>query len=110
MDWYDRLKQITVLSSIDESEPYVVDQTAIGWDSNINKFVVLAASGCSCWEGKYEEEQFTTLKELHESLIHNERQYNPSLKGVETLINDATTKWMNQTENTGERIILFDED
>ena len=90
MTWWDRVKKLEQLGFLDESEPYEVDQTGVFFDPKTNKYVLLTASGCSCWDGDFEEEQFDTLNELEESLMDGrQRQYNPALENVKTLMDEV---------------------
>jgi hypothetical protein len=87
-DVFDGLVQ---LAEIDESERYEIDTTDICYDPDTKEFVLLTASGCSCWDGEYEEQRFGTFKALEDSLLGNgdDRRYNPSLKGAEQLLQEA---------------------
>lgn len=94
MDYYDRQKSLTILASIDESEPYEVDEAIIGLDQD-GRFVLLTASGCSCWDGDYDEEVFDSLDALEKALIQGDEDgndkyhYNPSLNGARALVAEA---------------------
>lgn len=93
---YDRKRNDLVeLAILDESADYEVDITEIHYDPKSKEFVLLTASGCSCWDGYYSEERFKSLKSLSESLLKEERQYNPSFKGVEKLVKEAKAKYRN---------------
>ena len=91
MYYYDRTAQLTELASLDESEDYEVDYSFVGLDSD-GKFVLLTASGCSCWDGDYEETPFDSLDALEASLIEGDadgndiHRYNPSLSGAKEMI------------------------
>lgn len=89
MNWYDRVKEVKELSFIDEAEEYSVDRAGIYFDPKTKKYSLITATGCSCWDGDYSEEQFPTLKKLADSLLNSEREYNPSLKGAAQLIDQA---------------------
>lgn len=52
----------TFVSGVDESESYEVDITEI-WDDG-EKWHLLTATGCSCWAGEYDEEEYDSLDEL----------------------------------------------
>ena len=94
MDYDDRTAQLTELAFLDESESYEVDYTFIGLDA-AGKFVLLTASGCSCWDGDYDEATFDTLDALASSLIDGDEdgndkyRYNPSLVGAKQAVEDA---------------------
>lgn len=95
MDYYDRQKELKELVSIDEADVYEVDGVGIYLDEKSGKFVLLSASGCSCWDGEFDEAEFDSLDELASSLIDGDEdgsdryRYNPSLKGARQLIEKA---------------------
>lgn len=93
MDYHRRLEQLEVLSELDESMDYEVDYSAIGFDKENRQFVLVTASGCSCWDGDYEEEYFNSLYELEVALSNDNRSYNPSILGGQQLISEAREKW-----------------
>lgn len=88
-DYYDRKKELIYLGELDESEPYEVDYNFIGYDSKANKFVWLTASGCSCWDGDYDEECYDKLTDLFKALKPSEKDYRPTLKGAEAICGEA---------------------
>lgn len=91
---YDRKRNDLIeLASIDESTDYEVDCTEIHYDPKTLELVLLIASGCSCWDGDYDEERFKTLTELKMSLLKDDREYNPSFSGAEKLIKEAERKY-----------------
>jgi hypothetical protein len=94
MDYYDRTKELEEILSIDNSESYEVDYAGVYWDPKTSKIAYITASGCSCWDGDYAEEQFGSIEALRRSLLHDEKQYNPSLSTATQLI-DATIEWLN---------------
>jgi hypothetical protein len=81
-------KDWTLIAALDESQSYEVDVTEI-WKSPDNKFQLVTATGCSCWGGEYEAEPFDTLESLGESMIKDDRQYNPSFAGAKMLLSQA---------------------
>lgn len=84
------------VADVDESESYEVDQTQIVYVPSTDKFWLLTASGCSCWDGDWDAEEFDNLDVLFASLIDgraDERQYTPSFKGAQTLREQAS-KWV----------------
>lgn len=92
------------LAVLDESESYEVDITEIHYDPETKEFLLLTASGCSCWEGDYSEERFKSLKALGESMIKEDRQYNPSFVGAKQLLieaEEAFKKYKNASNNIG---------
>lgn len=89
-DWDDIDESLRLLANIDESMPYEVDQTRILLDKTTGEFVLQTASGCSCWDGDYDEERFPTLDALAENLMgKGQPRYNPSLVGAAQLIEEA---------------------
>jgi hypothetical protein len=82
-------KELILVAELDESQSYEVDITKIYFNTEINKWVLAIASGCSCWEGDYEVEEFDTLAELGQSMIQDDRQYNPSFRGANELLQQA---------------------
>lgn len=91
MYYDDRAAQLRELAFVDEADSYEVDQTGIYVDEN-GTFVLLTASGCSCWEGDYDEEQFESLDALENALINGDRTYNPSLNGARQLVAEARNR------------------
>ena len=87
-DFDDRRNELRELAFIDESADYEVDQTSICVDEE-GTFYLLTASGCSCWSGEYEEERFDSLEALENALVGGDRTYNPSLTGVQALLQEA---------------------
>lgn len=94
MDFYDRQKQLIIIARVDESEPYEIDEAVIGIDTN-GKFILLTASGCSCWDGDYDEAEYSSLDDIERDLIRGDEngndayRYNPSLAGARALIAEA---------------------
>lgn len=85
----DRRAELRELAFVDEADSYEVDEAGIYLDAN-GKFILLTASGCSCWDGDdYGEEIFDSLNDLEKSLINDDRMYNPSLSGAKQLIEEA---------------------
>jgi hypothetical protein len=80
-----------LLAEIDESEPYEVDVTEIYQDAE-GKFILATASGCSCWGGEYDSESFDSLEALGTSMIKDDRQYNPSFRAANELMELAQRK------------------
>lgn len=80
-----------ILAEVDESAPYEVDQTYILWNQALNNFSLITASGCSCWEGDYEETVYECLDELYSAVLKDDPhyKYNPSLVGAKQLVEEA---------------------
>lgn len=93
---YDReRKDLVELATLDESADYEVDITEVFYDPATKEFVLLTASGCSCWSGEYDEERFKSLDAVEASLLKEERQYNPSFVGAQGLIKEARAAFNN---------------
>jgi len=104
IDWDQREKELLQLAFIDESEPYEVDRCGIFYDDKTKDFVVMTATGCSCWDGDYEEGHFATLDDVEKSLLGDStRTYNPTLNGAEQLIKEARRAWTKQREAASPR-------
>lgn len=92
MNYPDRQKELKELSFIDEANSYEVDEAGIYLDERTGKFVLLLASGCSCWDyDDYSEFEFNSLDEL-EAEVKSEKfdkHYPPGKNGIETLIREA---------------------
>jgi hypothetical protein len=73
-----------LLAELDESESYEVDVTEIYKAGD--KFVLATATGCSCWNGEYDTEEFDTLDALGVSMVKDDRQYNPSFRAAADLL------------------------
>ena len=92
MDYYDRVKELEELSSYNESEPYEVDMGGIYWDPSAKKYCFITASGCSCWDGGYDESQYDKLSELLVAEQVGPTAYSPSLSTMERMAEEATLK------------------
>lgn len=92
MEWDDRKKEVEVLAEIDESAAYEVDMNAVVFDPKTKDYALLSASGCSCWDGDYDESShYATLDELENALVTGKEGtgYHPTLAGVEQLMREA---------------------
>lgn len=89
MDYYDRIKQLTVLGEFNESEGYEVDMGAIAYDGEIGKFVFITASGCSCWDGEYCEKRYDKLSLLLVEEGRSDHPWNPSGVTFERMAEEA---------------------
>lgn len=81
-----------LIAAIDESEPYEVDMTEIYINDEDHTITLVTASGCSCWEGEYQTREFVTLEQLEKELRDpdiNKYHYNPSIAGLQTLLEQA---------------------
>ena len=76
-----------MLAFVDESEPYSIDQCAI--IQRGDEFILASASGCSCWDGTWDEEKFNSLDDLAASLLADDRLYNPSFGAARLLVAEA---------------------
>lgn len=71
-----------IIATMDESQsPYEIDVAYI--IDNGQKYILATASGCSCWEGDYVIEEYSTLAEL-EKALDNERQWGTLSRDSET--------------------------
>lgn len=89
MNYQEKRDSLKQLAFIDEADDYEVDEAGIYLNEQTGQFHLLTASGCSCWDGEFDEEIFDSLDQLESSLINNDRSYNPSLNGANRLINEA---------------------
>ena len=89
MEYYDIKKELTELAMLDESADYEVDYTFIGLDEKTGKFALVTASGCSCWDGGADVEYFDDLDQMEQSLVTEDRTYNPSLLGAKSVMQEA---------------------
>lgn len=89
MDLYERKKQMTELASVDEADSYEVDEAHIYFDPATGKFALLTASGCSCWDGDFEEEQYDSIDDIEKALTTREGTWNPTAEGAKQLIAEA---------------------
>ncbi len=92
MDYYDRAEQLIELATYDESESYEVDKGGIYYDPKLKMFCFIAASGCSCWDGDYVENNYESLSLLLREEVDSESTYRPSIKGFELLAEVAAAK------------------
>lgn len=96
---YDRLKQLVILSSLDESPTYGIDESYICFDMDTKMYSYINASGCSCWDGSYYEDEYMSLDELIIDSLNpileqdeENRYFRPSYEGVMNLIKNAKEK------------------
>lgn len=75
---------------VDESESYEVDITEI-WKRPDGKFMLVTATGCSCWSGEYEVEEYDSLDDIVSGILTRDDKYvyNPSLEGAKRLVEAA---------------------
>lgn len=89
-DYDDRKSELKTLAFIDEADSYEVDENGIYTDGE--KFYLLSASGCSCWDGEFDEVEYNSFEELKQALLGDEGdgyRYCPSLEGARQLIKEA---------------------
>lgn len=80
----------TVIADLDESEAYEVDITEIY--RTPAGYALVTASGCSCWGGEYDADEFDTLDALAAAVTSkesDERKYNPSYRALTDLLGRA---------------------
>lgn len=91
LDYYTP-KDWRLLAEVDESRSYEVDVTEV-YVRPDGKFILATATGCSCWSGEYDVEEFDTLDALAASILpegpETERRYNPSFIGAKALMETA---------------------
>lgn len=81
----------TLLAEIDESGGYEVDITAI-YQKPDGGFVLALASGCSCWDGEYDMEDFDSLDDIAASFRDqrtDSRRWLTTWKGADQLMAEA---------------------
>lgn len=98
MDFDKRKDELVELAFIDQSADWEVDMFGIYFDEKTGKFCYLAASGCSCWDGYYQEEEYNSLEELADALNARSGGYSPSIKGENFLVEEARKNWLNMQE------------
>lgn len=76
------------LADIDLSEPYEVDYWAIELDQNTGQCYLLNATGCSCWDGDFGEDEFASFAHLKENLLGGLCN-GPSLTATIELLDEA---------------------
>ncbi len=92
LDNLRKMDHMILIAEIDESQPCEVDQTLIFFDKNREVFLLVTASGCSCWDGECEIEEYNSLDDIALQLSGRDQRgfvYNPSPKGVKTLLAEA---------------------
>lgn len=89
--WRGNKDEIIPVASIDESEDYEVDITEIYFDKTTKGFLLVTASGCSCWDGEYDEERYVSFEALKSALLDDgpKRRYNPTWSGGQDLLNQV---------------------
>ena len=72
----------TLLAAIDECATYEIDVVEV-WRTPTG-FAVARATGCSCWDGDYDYEEYPTLDAAlaHLTDPNDKWQYNPSIAGA----------------------------
>ena len=89
MEYYDIKNSLIELAELDESASYEVDYTFVGLNKETGKFTLVTASGCSCWDGGCDVEEFDDLDSMEKSLVTEDRTYNPSLSGAKWVMEEA---------------------
>lgn len=92
MDYYNRIEKLVGLATYDEDRSYEIDQGGIYWDPVAGKYSWITASGCSCWDGQYDESQYDTLSNLLKVEMGEDRRYSPGLLTLEAMAEEATLK------------------
>lgn len=97
--WRQRTDELITLSYIDEDDDWGTDRAGIYRDSKTRQFSLITASGCSCWDGDYDEEKFDRWIDLEKYLLKaGDKSTHPSLMGAQQLLNEGWEKW-NQIKN-----------
>lgn len=87
MDYRQRQNELIELAFIDDSDSYDIDENGIYTDGV--KYYWLSASGCSCWDGDYDEEVFDSFEDLKSHLLNSDSRYRPTILGAQALIEQA---------------------
>ena len=92
--WTGDKERVIPIAAIDESEYYETDITEVYFDTHSNEFLLISASGCSCWDGDYSETRYTDVESLEKALLDdgNKDQYNPTWKGANELL-EQVREW-----------------
>lgn len=91
MNYDEKRAGLQELAFVDEAGSYEVDEVGIYTDGG--KFYLLSASGCSCWDGDYDEAVFDDFESLKTFLLNEDLpRYNPSLNRAKILIAEAESK------------------
>ena len=94
-DFSERKNELVELAYYDDAGSYEVNEGGIFLDPVTHKIVFLSASGCSCWDGDYEEDVFDSLLDVEIALLKGGKngedlfQYHPSLSACKDLIEEA---------------------
>lgn len=80
-----------VLVDKDWSEPYEVDQAKILQAAD-GTFLYATASGCSCWEGDWQYEQYATFNDMATGIRWYDRQYNAGWTRTDDMLAEAATR------------------
>lgn len=88
MNYDRRVGQLKELAFRDDSEDCEVDYSGIYTDGSL--FYYITASGCSCWDGDYDEEVFNDWVSLRRYVLGEDMpRYNPTMSGAKALIEEA---------------------
>lgn len=91
MDYYNRKGELVELASSDYSDGYDIDEYGIYTDGNV--FYVLSASGCSCWDGDFDEVEFADFDGVKNYLLKEDsHNYYISLNRASELVKEAESK------------------
>lgn len=86
----------TKLVERDWSRPYEVDQAEILQVAD-GTFLYATASGCSCWDGDWQFEQYATFKDLADGIRWYDRPYNVGWTRTDDMLAEAARKLDIQT-------------
>lgn len=79
-----------LLAADDNGDSWEIDITEI-WLDATGRFLLVQASGCSCWDGDYTAEGFDTLNEVAHavSILGQARPHHITPAGGDALVNEA---------------------
>ena len=80
-----------MLASRDDADSWDIDENTFMYHPERNVFLWRSASGCSCLDGEYGEEEYPTLDAIEVELMKNadDKYCKPPLKAAEELIKEA---------------------
>jgi hypothetical protein len=84
---FDRKKELIELSCIHEGDECWFNEEGIYYDPKDDVFCWIGASGCSCWDGEYGENNYNTLEETIAAIRE------AKLNDGEELIEEALFVW-----------------
>jgi hypothetical protein len=111
MSYEERKAELIELAFYDDSESYSTDEGGIYLCPKTMKLIFLSASGCSCWDGDYEEDSFDSLLDVEIALLKGGEngedlyKFHPSLARCKEMLEEAKKKlpasWVEDSRATG---------